>query len=81
MLRTHILQALGAITPGHLKARTTGHLTNESTSSHPCWGHHQAPTSWPPPPSRSPMAGPITCPHRGLRPPHTWAATTTPRWG
>lgn len=52
MLRTHILQALGAITPDHLKARTTGHLTNESISSHPCRGHHHAPTSWPPPPQQ-----------------------------
>lgn len=50
MLRTQILQAPGAITPDHLKARTIGHLTNESTSSHPCRGHHHAPTSWPPPP-------------------------------
>lgn len=50
MLRTQILQAPGAITPDHLKARTTGHLTNESVSSHPCRGHHHAPTSWPPPP-------------------------------
>lgn len=50
MLRTPILQPWGSITPDHVKARTIQCLIDESTSSHPCQGHHLAPTSWPPSP-------------------------------
>lgn len=44
------IQAPGAITPDYVKARTIQHPSNDSTSSHPCQGHHHALTNWQPPP-------------------------------
>lgn len=80
MLRTPILQAPGAITPEHVQARTIQHPSNGIASSRPCQGHHHAPMSgWHRHLRTSSSAVPTTYLHRGLHPPHTWAATTAPR--